>query len=118
MNFSKNKLRKLLEADSRTGKEIALKGKFSPASLSTWVNHDVVPSADQLAALSLVFGVPINYFFDGEGAFPQLTDDQIPHRAKPEIKTDDLSKLRRQVVILKGAIQQIELTLERLENER
>ncbi len=70
MNFSGNKLRKAVEvakADGRDGKTIAAEGGFSPPSLSAWMNQGVVPSADQLAALSRVLRVPLDYFFEGQG---------------------------------------------------
>jgi transcriptional regulator with XRE-family HTH domain len=114
VKFSSSKLKRLVEADKRMGKDIAAEGGFSVASVSHWALGRRVPGADELAALAKVFGVPIDYFFEGEGTLV-LREDQIPYQAKSEIKTDDISKLRRQVVILKGAVQQIELTLERLE---
>ena len=108
----------MVEADKRTSKEIAAISNFSPAALSMWINGKRVPGADELAELAKVFGVKLEDFFEGENLPHRLAEESIPFRAKPEIKTDDLSKLRRQVTILKGAVQQIELTLGRLENER
>ncbi len=68
MKFSSLKLKALVEADPRLGKDIARAAGFSAGSLSHWALGKRVPGADELAALAGVFHVPLDYFFDGAAA--------------------------------------------------
>lgn len=77
----------LIERDSRTSREIAHSGGFSPPSLTMWSKNGVIPSADQLAALARVFDVPLDYFFE---AARKGTDRVIVAEGPKEQEVDDL----------------------------
>lgn len=115
MKFSPTKLRQLFERDRRKAKDIAAGSNFSAPALSMWMSGKRVPGADEVAALAEVFGVKLEDLFDGDGLPTKLSDNSIPYRTNPPVSKDALAKLKRQVIILEGAIALVKSTIQELE---
>jgi DNA-binding XRE family transcriptional regulator len=64
--FNPQKLRELRRSRDITQKELATTIKLKQEYISTYERGLKVPGINTLAAISEVFGVPIDYFFEGE----------------------------------------------------
>jgi transcriptional regulator with XRE-family HTH domain len=115
VKFSPTKLRQLFESDRRKAKDIAAGSNFSAPALSMWMSGKRVPGADEVAALAVVFGVRLEDLFDGADLPLKLSEDLIPYQTDPPISKEELAKLKRQVVILEGAVSQIKNTIKEME---
>lgn len=114
MKFSPTKLRQLFERDRRKAKDIAAGSNFSAPALSMWMSGKRVPGADEAAALAVVFGVKLEDLFDGPDLPEKLSDETVPYRTEPPVSREAVDKLKRQVVILEGAVSQIKNTIKEL----
>lgn len=57
---------KLLNKHGVTAYSVAQTTKISPVVFSDWKNGKSVPKLDKLSAIAKHFGVPIEYFLEGE----------------------------------------------------